>query len=292
LPEFGLLIFISCVWGFSFFFIKKGLDSFTPMQVGALRIFLSFVIMLPAWLFVKEKIPRSMILPALWMALLGSGIPPFLFAIAESRISSAIAGVLNSLTPLFVLLTGAAFFGVASGRQQILGVSIGLLGAIAITIFRADGSFELNFGYAFLVVLATLCYGMNANILRKYGHRLSSLTLTTLVFTLIGPPAGFYLLMTDTFTRLTTSPKGWESFGYLLLLSWVGTALALILFTILLKRTSALFATMTTYLIPVVAVLVGLADGERIGVIHVTGLMLILAGVYVTSSAREVIRKD
>lgn len=228
-----------------------------------------------------------MILPAFWMALLGSGIPPFLFAIAESRISSAIAGVLNSLTPLFVLLTGVLFFGISSTRRQVLGVSTGLAGAVMITLFRADGGFEFNFLYAFLVVLATLCYGMNANILRKYGYRLSSFTLTTLVFTLIGPPAGVYLVMTDTLERWMTHPKGWESMGYLILLSWIGTALALILFTILLKRTSALFATMTTYLIPVVAVLVGLADGEQVGLMHIGGLGLILLGVYITSKTRN-----
>jgi len=281
--EYALLIFLACIWGFSFFFIKKGLLAFTPYQVGALRIFLSFISILPVWFFVREKIPREMIIPAIWMAMLGSGFPPFLFAVAESKISSALAGVLNSLTPLFVVGSGMFFFGSFINRRKAIGILLGFLGAVLVALTRADGSFEFNFYYAFLIVLATICYGFNANIIRKYGPGLSSLALTALIFTIIGPPAGIYLLMSDTYQRFHSSPFGWQSLGYLMILSWVGTALALVLFTILVKRTSALFASLTTYLIPIVAVIVGLLDGEHIGLYHIGGMVLILGGVFMTN---------
>ena len=283
LINWGLLWGLGIVWGFSFFFIKRGLVAFDAYQVGAIRIFFAFLSFIPLMFILGFNVPRKKLPLTCLSALLGSGVPPFLFAVAQTRIDSAVTGILNSLTPLFALLAGVIIFRVAMKWNHLLGVIVGLTGTILVVLIRSDGSFEFNFSYALLVVVATLFYGVNANIIKSKLHDVHPIQIALITFTFIGPMAGGYLFTTDFIEIVRTHEYAWISLGYMSLLAVFGTSYALILFNYLAHRTSALFSTMVTYIIPLVAVVIGLFDGELLGIVHILGLLLILSGVYISS---------
>ena len=220
-------------------------------------------------------------------SLLGSGIPPFLFAIAQTKIDSSVTGILNSLTPLFALIGGALIFNIRMRWFHIAGVLVGLVGTIVVVLIKSDGSFEFNFGYAILVVLATMFYGTNANIIKSQLHNVHPIQIALITFCFLGPIAGVFLFTTDFILVTKTHPYAWKSLMYLALLSFIGTSYALVLFNYLAHRTSALFATMVTYIIPVIAVIIGVFDGELLGIVHIIGLGLILTGVYVSTLKKK-----
>jgi drug/metabolite transporter (DMT)-like permease len=281
--NWGLLFGLGIIWGFSFFFMKKGLEVYSPYQVASIRIFLAFLSGLPIIAVMGFKVPLNR-LPLIFLsALLGSGIPPFFFTIAQTQISSSVAGILNSLTPLFALIAGGFLFGIKMKWMQIIGVTVGLVGSIIVVILRADGSFEFHFAFSLLVILAAVFYGINANIIKSKLLDIHPIQLAIATYCLIGPIAGIYLFSTDFVPLLKTHPKALSSLGYLVILGIVGTSFALMLFNYLARRTSALFATMVTYIIPVVAVIIGYYTGESVGIIHLFGLGLILVGVYISS---------
>lgn len=278
-----LLCLLSFVWGFSFFFIKKGLIAFSPLQVGALRIFLAFITLLPVFLFKKIRIPRNKLKDVFLVGLFGSGLPPFLYAIAQQKIDSSITGILNSLVPLSTFIIGMLVFKIKFKTNQIIGILIGLLGAIVIVFFKADGSFQFEFYYALMVILATVCYGINANLIKSSINNIDPITIAVGAFTMMGPIAGIILFQTDFIEVMQTNPDAYMSLFNLFLLALLGTGYALIAFNYLIHRTNALFATMTTYLIPIVAIAVGVFDGEKIGGIQLGGAVLILIGIFITN---------
>jgi len=172
-----LLIILSVIWGTSFILIKKGLVSFSPPQVASLRIAISFIAMTPFIFKYLKKIPKKGIGIFIIMAILGNGIPPFLYAIAQTKINSSIAGILNALTPLFTLVIGILLFSTRSSPLKVIGVFIGLAGALALILFQNTdaGGFvfmELKMSayneLALLIVLATIFYGISVNILKVY----------------------------------------------------------------------------------------------------------------------------
>ncbi len=286
--KWGLLFGLGIIWGFSFFFIKKGLVAFDAYQVGALRIFLAFISILPVVAFMGLKVPKRKIPLVVFSSLLGSGIPPFLFAIAQTKISSSVTGILNSLTPLFALLAGALIFNLKMKWNHLFGVLVGLVGTVIVVLIRSDGQFEFNFSYSLLVILATAFYGVNANIIKSKLHEVHPIQIALLTFCFTGPIAGIYLFTTDFVEVIQTHEYAWTSLLYLGILAVFGTSYALILFNYLALRTSALFATMVTYIIPLVAVIIGFFDGEVIGVVHFIGMALILSGVYISSMKKNV----
>ncbi|MCP4124279.1 MAG: EamA family transporter [Bacteroidetes bacterium] len=286
--NWGLLLLLGVVWGFSFFFIKRGLVAFDPFQVGAIRIFFAFLSFIPLFFYIGFKVPRKKLPMVLISALLGSGIPPFLFAIAQQRIDSGVTGILNALTPLFALLAGFIVFRIKVKLHHIIGVFVGLAGSVIVVLVKSDGSFEFNFAYSLLVVLATMFYGFNANIIKSSLHDVHPIQIALITFSFTGPMAGIYLFTTDFLEVVRTHDYAWQSLTYLALLSVFGTGYALILFNYLAHRTSALFATMVTYIIPLVAMAIGVFDGEHLGWVHIIGLTLILSGVYVSSIRKRI----
>lgn len=267
--------------------MKRGLEVFSDFQVANMRIFFSMVALLPLVLFRFRKVSRKDLLPIAGVAVIGSGIPPFLFTIAQTQITSAATGVLNALTPLFALIVGVLIFKTAFHKKQLTGVLVGLVGAVSLLLMAPTLDAGGNNWYGLFVVGATICYATSVNIIKRYCQNIPPITLNILVFSMIGPFAGIMLFSSDFVHRLTTVPGGWEAFGYVLILAVVGTAFATILFFQLVQETDAIFASTTTYIIPVVAVVWGLFDGEAIGWEYVIGLGLILLGVYLVSGARE-----
>ncbi|MDB5226371.1 MAG: putative permease, superfamily [Bacteroidota bacterium] len=276
---------LSVVWGFSFYFIKKGLEVFHPVQVAAFRMSIAFLSLVPLiiWNYKKLNIPASKWKFIPLLGLFGNLIPAILFCTAETKIDSGLTGIMNGTTPLFALLFGSLFFRVPLTQNKIIGVAVGFIGALIIVLSKQTSITEINI-YILMPLVATICYGINANIFKANFQDENPIVLALLQYTFVAPFALAYLYFTGAFHQMIQQPViCWHSLKYLLLLGILGTAYAQVIFNILTQRTSALFATMTTYLIPLVSIIVGLLDNEKILPIHFGGLMIILIGVYVGS---------
>ena len=211
--------------------------------------------------------------------MLANFFPAFLFAIAQTRIDSSIAGVLNALTPLITILVGSMFFSYEFKNKQLLGLFIAFAGCIVLSLVDSSGELSINF-YVIFVVIATVLYGFNANILKYYTKGIPSLKIASVALIVPGVLSASYLATTD-FVELTESnPNAYASLGYLAILGIVGTSMAFVFFSYLIKITSATFASFVTYIIPIVAVCWGIYDGEQIGIYHVFSFIAIFIGVY------------
>ncbi len=272
------LILLAIVWGSSFILMKKGLDYFSNIEVASLRIAITFLVFLPLALRYFKRIPRQKLKTVALVGLLGSFIPAYLYTTAQTRIDSAVAGILNSLTPLFAFLWGVLLFSLKGNVIRFLGILIGLIGASLLAITPGQG-FSINL-FAWLIVLATVLYGFNVNLTKEYLQNVKPIDITAVSFMCIGPFAIGWLFFTDFFTILKTNPESYIGLGYIGLLAVMGTALALWLFWWLLQRTDAIFSSMVTYLIPVVAVIWGLIDGEKLGLEDYLGFALISVSVF------------
>jgi drug/metabolite transporter (DMT)-like permease len=269
-----VLATLSLIWGTSYILMKKGLESFSAYQVASLRILISFLCLLPLAVRSLPKLKRDNLLSIIIIGFFGSGIPAFLFPLAQTRIDSSAAGMLNSLSPIFTLIMGIVMYKRKAIRSQVAGVFLGLIGAAGLLY---SGSFTFNH-YGLFVVLATLLYGISSNEVSKV-HGLNGLEITSLAFFILGPFALILLLLTD--LQAPPETENWlRNFGCIAVLSIIGSAFALILFYRLIQDTSPVFASMTTYFIPIVATLWGLSDNEHLTSSMLVSVLLILAGVY------------
>ncbi|MGK6350525.1 DMT family transporter [Parapedobacter sp. DT-150] len=271
--------FLTLTWGSSFILIKQGLSVYTPMQVGALRLCVAGLVLVVFGVQNFKHIPRKLMPWVIAGGGMGNFIPMFLFPLAQQQVSSAMAGILDSLVPIFILLFGYLFFGIKSRLAQVIGAVIGFTGAAILMGDDGNGG-RTDVFHAFLIVLATAFYGMNGLIISRYLSGIPSFKLSSVVFTIWFGPALIILGFSGFFAAFEGTPAQWQGLGYVTILGLVGTALAMILFYRLLQLTSAIFASMVTYLMPIVAVMWGLFDGERLTWIHAAGGVLILLGVY------------
>ncbi len=272
------------VWGSSFILMKKSLLYFTGAQVGLLRIVITFLFLLPFALARLKKTPKRYYLLLFVSGIVGSLLPAYLFAIAETKIDSSLAGTLNSLTPLFTLIIGILFFHLRTHWFNIAGVMIGLIGAIGLIYASSGVDLHTSILYSSLVIFASVCYAINVNLVKYYFKGVNSLDITTLTFFFIGIPAFIYaLVFSDIPHQLMVDPAAWNGFGYMSILSVVGTGLALLIFNYLIKISSAVFASSVTYVIPVVAILWGVIDGEVFKWQFFIWISLILAGVFLVN---------
>jgi drug/metabolite transporter (DMT)-like permease len=277
-----ILILLTLVWGSSFILIKRGLDFFDAGEVGALRMFTASFVLVPSAIKHFKSFSRTQFFYLFIVGFVGSFIPAFLFAKAETGISSAMAGVLNALTPMFVVLIGGLFFSQRFTLKTGIGVFIGFAGTALLVLAGADGeSLELNY-FAFFILLATICYGLNVNIIKYKLHGIPAIPLTSMAMVLILPFASYYLFGYSNFVAtLQAQPEAWMSVLYISILGIVGTAAAMVLFNKLIQLISPVFASSVTYLIPIVAVIWGLLDGEVLYLQHYIGMVVILVGVYI-----------
>lgn len=283
-----VLAILALTWGSSFILMKRGLADaqgnpiFSPDQVASLRLTIAGISLLPLSLPVFRKIPWKDLKWILLVGLTGSGIPAFLFTHSQKFLDSSIAGILNSLTPLFTLLIGVFIFKRSSNSRQISGVVLGLVGAVGLISLRGFGNSD-NWMFSLLIVAGTVCYGLSVNIVQAKLAHLKALRITALAQLFLVIPAITIALSTGVPEVITTHPKGLESFGYIAILALAGTALANILYFWLTQQTTALFASSVTYLMPLVAVGWGLVDHEILTVYHLLCGLLILAGVYLVN---------
>lgn len=277
-----LLALLSLVWGSSYILIKKGLEAFRPDQVASLRISITALAFLPVFILRFKKIEWTKLKYFAVVGFAGSFFPAFLFAFAQTRISSSIAGVLSSLTPLFTLGLGILFFKTPFFWTKVLGVLVGLAGAVLLIFFGKEAGADGSIWYGMLVVLGSLFYATSANTVGTHLQNMNVFTISAVSFIIIGIPAVVYLFRSDFTTVLIEKENGWASLGYISILSLFGTIIATVLFFKLVQMTDAVFSSTVSYLIPIVAIVWGAVVGEPITFYHLTGMLLILAGVYIS----------
>lgn len=277
-----LLTILALIWGSSFILIKKGLVGLSPMQLGSLRIIFSALFLLIIGFKSLTQIKQYQWKYIALTSLFGTFIPAFLFAVAQTQISSSVSSILNSLTPLNTLIIGGVAFGLTFKRSQILGVIIGLIGTLLLIINGAMNHPNQNYWYTILVLIASICYATNVNLLKKYLSDVKPLSISTGNFVVMLVPALIVLFSTD-FMSVVANAEVQNSMIYIVILGVVGTGIANIIFFKLIQMSSPVFATSVTYLIPVVAFFWGLLDNEMLTPIQFIGAFIILIGVYLSS---------
>lgn len=280
-----ILIALAIVWGSSFILIKKGLTYFSDIEVGALRITICFFFLLPFALKRIKTIPKDKWIWLFIAGFIGNVIPSFLFPIAQTVLDSYISGILNSLTPLFTLIIGVTLFKQKTVWLNVLGVLIALVGTIGLISATGEGNLNVNFLYASFILLATICYATNVNVVKKFLQEVDAISITAYAFVLAGFPVVIYLFFFTDFVRgIIAEPSQWEGVGYISILAIFGTAIALFFFNRLIQITNAVFSSSVTYLIPVVAIIFGIIDGEIFKPLYLVWILLILVGVFLVNS--------
>lgn len=283
-----LLLVLAMIWGSSFILIKRGLDVFSAGEVGALRIISAALFLFPVAVANLKHLNRRHWILLFTIGLVGSFMPAFLFAKAQTNLPSSVAGIINALTPLFTMVIGALFFTQKITTKTVVGLIVGLCGTVALILAGSGESLsELNF-YGLYVVLATILYGVNLNLIKFKLSDLTARTITSMSLMIVNPLALIYLISFTDFTQKMQAADGvWMAFGAIMILGVLGTAIALLLFNQLVKITSPIFTSSVTYIIPVVAVIWGIIDGEQLYLGHYIGLALIIVGVYLSNRSRR-----
>ena len=156
--------------------------------------------------------------------MVGTFIPAFLFAFAETEIDSGITSILNSLTPLITFVLGILVFSIGFNRNQLLGVVIGLIGSVALIWEGAIIHPDQNYSYALLVIAATVGYGLNVNILKRHLQHVSPMAIANGNFVILVIPAILVLFFSDFFRpELFIDVKVKESILYMAILAVFGT---------------------------------------------------------------------
>lgn len=281
--QWVLFFTLICIWGSSFILMKKALISFTPLQLGNLRMSFAALVLLPfAFKGIREVSLRQ------WKYLflvgfMGNSIPAVLFALAQSGIDSSLAGILNATTPFFVMLVGVSFFKLKVRFINVIGLLLGLIGAIEIIGLSGIGGFQHNFKYAVYILISTILYAINLNILKFKIPEMNSSKITILSLSMVGVPSMIYILFFSGFFTSMQAPKAMESLIAVGILGITCSSLALLMYYRLMQISSMLFAASVTYFIPIVALIFGILDGEMFRASNFIWIALIIVGVYLVN---------
>ena len=278
------LFLLAFTWGSSFILIKKGLLDLSPLQLGSLRTVLYSLFIFSIGFKSLKTIETHQWKWIVITGLIGTFFPSFLFAYAETEVDSGVVSVLNYLVPLNTVLIGLAVFKIATSRTQVFGVILGFVGASMLIFNNMELHPDQNYLYAGLVVLATVMYASSVNIIKRYLQEVKPLAIATGNFVAIIVPAIFVLTFSNFFTSETfLSNTIYISIGCVIILSLFGTVMAKIVFNSLIQISSPVFASSVAYLMPLVALLWGLLDGEVFGINQGLASLLILLGVYLVN---------
>ena len=271
---------MSLIWGSSFILIKKSLLVFSDYEVALLRMVIAWLILIPFTFKKFFSFKKKLILPILVVAFLGNAFPAFLFAKAQTQINSSTVGILNALVPIFTIIIGY-FFKNKTSTKQLLGVIIGFFGAVL--LFAGDVNLGLLNYYSLLIILASIFYAVNLNTIKIFLKEISAVDIAGYAFFIIGPISMSLLFFSDFFDKMYYHSDANEAFFYVFILGAFGTSLAIILFNYLIIKTSAIFTSSVTYLIPIIALIWGFVDGEIINSNQIFSLLIIIIGVYLTN---------
>lgn len=279
-----LLVLLSLIWGSSFILIKKGLIHLTPAEVAAIRVLSGSVVVAPIALGRLRGLEVRELLIIIFTGFIGTMLPAFLFAYAETRLESGITGILNALTPLWIVTVSFVFFNYKLRSREITGLLLGFAGSVILLFAGSGGDFgKLNF-FIFFVILATALYGINLNIIKFVLVKVPALTISTVSLLLLGPVALVFLTFYTGFgEKVYHLQLIRNSLLSVLILGILGTGLALILFNRLIKLTKPVFSGSVTYFIPVVSIFWGIMDGEDTYLAHFIGMFVIFTGVFLSN---------
>jgi drug/metabolite transporter (DMT)-like permease len=280
--NWSIFVLLCFIWGSSFILMKVSSQGLTASQIAALRIFSAAIVFIPFAFFHMASIPRKKAGLLVFTGFFGNLLPAFCFAIALLKIDSSLAGILNSLTPICVVLVGTLVFRDKIKTQRIVGVMVGFAGLCLLTMTQKNISLE-NAGYSSLVILGTISYGINVNLVSHYLKEMKPMHIATVSLAFMSIPSGWLLWQQGFFqVDFTDTKVQWAVFNCVLL-GIVGSAFATILFYILVQKASGLFASLVTYGIPFVALFWGFMDGEAISTSAIICLSVILLGVYLAN---------
>ena len=280
------LIVLAIIWGSSFILIKKSLVGLNPIQLGALRTFIAGVFILLIGFRSLKKIQKHQWKYIVVSSLLGTLFPAFFFAFAITGIDSSVASILNSLTSLNALIVATLFFGVVFKRVQLVGVLIGLAGTIMLILESSSLNPNQNYWYTIFVLTASLGYAFNVNIIKKYLSDIPAMSITAGHFILLIIPVFIILAFSGFFSSVEFTPETNTSIMYLIVLSLVGTGLAKIMFNKLIQISTPVFSTSVAYLIPIVAIIWGFIDGEKVSYLQLLAGVIILTGIYIVNKVK------
>lgn len=281
-PKHWLTLFVlSLIWGSSFILIKRGLDFFTPIQVGALRITFAGLFLLPTSLKHIQLLPKKGFHWLFLTAVVGSFIPMFLFPIAEVHLDSSIAGILNALMSIFVIILGAIFFKYKAHLGEVIGVLLSFIGVVLLLQTQGETTTETgNWFYHLLLIIAAMMYAYSGLLTQKYMGNIPPLVWTAFIELVLLLPALIVLITSGFFQTLMEHPEALKGIGYVFLLALFGSALANIYYYKLIKDTNATFASSVSLLMPLIAFCWGLLDEEKLGIPQIIGGVLIILGLY------------
>ena len=264
--------------------MKKGLVALSPGEVAALRVTVAGLLLLPIALVKLREVKSGHLVKLFFSGLLGVFIPAFLFTTAQQHIDSSVAGILNTLSPLWTMIMGAIFYQQIFRRPAVIGILVGLLGTVLLMVSRSGASVTGFNGYGLLIVAACALYGFNLNFIKFKITGLGSVAITSISIALIGPLGAIYLFgFTDFMHTLETVPGAWTAASYVALLALMSTAIAVLIFNKLVRMTTPLYASTVTYIMPIVSVMWGVLDGEELMLMHFIGMAAIFCGVYLTT---------
>lgn len=276
--DWTLFVSISLIWGSSFLLMAIGLEAFEPGLITLLRVGLGAAAL---WLVPKARDaridradwPRLVALSFLWVA-----IPFTLFPIAQQYINSAIAGMLNGAMPIFAAVVAALMLRRLPRRATIAGLIIGFLGVVAISApsIGQGGAEALG---VILVVLATACYGISVNIAAPIQQQYGSIPVMARMLalaTIWTAPLGIVATAGSTFE--------WGPFLAVVVAGVLGTGIAFVIMGSLVGRVGSTRASFITYVIPVVALVLGVVFlGDVVAPIAVVGVVLVISGAFLAS---------
>ncbi len=277
------LIAVAIVWGSTFILIKKALIGIGPYQLASLRIVLTAM-----FLFVFANKAIRSIKKQQWQWLLVSGFigsffPAFFLALAQTQIDSSVVSVLNALVPLNTVLLGFAVFGIGSTKRQIIGVIVGFIGASLLILNGTELDTNQNYLYMSFVILSTVMYAANVNIIKRYLQNIKPLYIVVGNYMSIFLPALVVLYWSEFFTQTTfQQPHFKMAIVYVGILALFGTALLKLLFYKLIQISTPAFSSSVNYLIPLVAILWGVMDGELFYPMQGFAALIILVGVFLS----------
>lgn len=274
------LFLLSIIWGSSYILIKRGLVGLTPIQLGSVRIVFSTIFLLTMGYKSLKGLSKYEWKWLVITGFLGTFFPSFFFAFAQQFIDSAVAAIMNSLTPIFTLLVGVAFFATKILARQYVGVLLGFVGSVGLIWGGSQLGGNQPLGYVLLIICASMCYAVNIYFLKHKLANVSPMAMTLGNFIAILPPAIVLLLYADFFSvaNLRTDDV-LSSLGFIALLAFFGTAIAKVMFNRFVKMASAVFVSSVTYTLPIVALFWGTLDGERISSFQLIATVVILIGV-------------
>lgn len=277
-----LFVVLSIVWGSSFILMKTSAEHLNGLQIGAIRIFAAGIAFLPWAVFHASKIPVKKLGIVILTGLLGNFLPALLFASAiKGNGESSLASILNSLTPLFVIIIGVFFFKAKVQNRKIAGVLVGFAGLVILSLLR--GPVNANDHGLLLILVATVFYGITVNLVSNYLKGIDGFKIASVSLTVMAIPAGILMWQQNVFSIARFDEEAGLSIAIACLLGIVGSAIATALYYILIQKAGGVFASLVTYAIPIVAMMWGLLAHENISALQIACLAMILGGVYLAN---------